>query len=70
MFESHEWKFYKLLLTFLKGRNLCRIRLVVITRARGHKTRYATACSDGIISCLVFFFYLCVILCGSMSGKH
>jgi hypothetical protein len=24
MFDSHEWKFCKLLLTFLKGHNFCR----------------------------------------------
>jgi hypothetical protein len=70
MFESHKWKFYKLS-TFLKGHNFCRIRLIVITRAVGHKTCYATACTDGILSCLVFCFdYLFVTSCGSVIGKH
>ena len=68
MFGSHEWKFYKSLLTF-KGHNFCGIRLV-ITRAGVHKTCYSTACSDSILSCLVFCFcYLRVTSCGSVTGK-
>ena len=51
-------------LSFLTGHNLFRIRLLVISHAGGHKTCYATACSDSILLCLVFCFcYLCVTLC-------
>lgn len=68
MFESHEWKFYKLLLTFLKGHNFCRIRLVVVSRAGYIKP--ATPLHALTVLYRASWFFLCVTSCGSMIGKH